>query len=813
MIINSNHRKNISKAARLVLLRRRANGDNEAGVSELPAGNKSNNELSGSASPQGLYQENGEEFELSNFALLTDMESEIFLQLPAKQSKKISIFVGLFVAVGGFLFGYDTGLINNISQMPYVLKTIAPNKHQFTTSQISILVSFLSLGTFFGALFAPFISDRYGRKTTMLFSTFFVFMVGNSLQVAATSMTLLVVGRVLSGLSVGLISAAVPLYQSEAAQKSVRGAIISTYQWAITWGLLVASAVSQGTYKRMNASSYRIPISLQYVWAFTLGVGVFFLPESPRYYVFKDRLDLAAKSLSFLRGVPEDDSGLLEELVEIKATYDYELSFGKTSFLDCFRSTKSRSKQRLRMMTGIALQAFQQVSGINFIFYYGVNFFNKTGIKNSYLVSFITYAVNVVFNVPGLFLVEYIGRRKLLLGGGIVMTLANFTIAVTGLVADSKIANKVMIAFICLFIASFSATWGGGVWVISAELYPLGVRAKCTSICAASNWLFNFICALITPYIVRIDNGQHSSTMGSKIFFVWGSLNAISVLVGYFTIYETSGLSLEEIDELYKNSSSGVDSMKWNKKIRSMPELFQRNAQNDDSIGEEVVVTGNNVHNFGAAQGSSSNETNSNENSNEKYTSPIAMPQFGARSIDHPSSASDMFSKRLPLAELNFVDLGNGLGITTYQRGPPSVLTDSSDEDEEEQDLADAYSLEHASQDTEDLHHLHHFTSNRRNTNGSEPLSSQSGSSAAGTVRTSPPKHNKHRREDFNMYMAQLINRGSQEAVSCSSEPKNHPIPHDIMSQWNSSSKEESNRRNSSTDNSNPSTPKNTHHK
>nr|CAA75114.1 putative glucose sensor [Kluyveromyces lactis] len=701
------------------------------------------------------------------------MESEIFLAPPAKQSKKISILVGMFVAVGGFLFGYDTGLINNISEMPYVNQKFAPNKNHFTTPQISILVSFLSLGTFIGALLAPLISDSYGRKTTMIFSTFVVFMIGNSLQVAAGSMTILVVGRVLSGMSVGLISAAVPLYQSEAAQKSVRGAIISCYQWAITWGLLVASAVSQGTYKRMDASSYQIPIGLQYIWSFLLGVGILFLPESPRYYVFKDRLDKAAKSLSFLRGVPEDDSGLLEELVEIKATYDYEMSFGKISYLDCFRSTRSRTKQRLRMLTGIALQAFQQVSGINFIFYYGVDFFNKSGVSESYLVSFVTYAVNVAFNIPGLFLVEYIGRRKLLLMGGILMTISNFIIAIVGLATDSMVANKVMIAFICLFIASFSATWGGGVWVISAELYPLGVRAKCTAICAASNWLINFICALITPYIMHIDSSVRQTSIGTKIFFVWGSLNAVGVLVVYFTVYETNGLSLEEIDELYKKSSSGINSIEWNKKIKAFPDLFQRTRPNNEGDGE----ADDNIH-----TDENYNHTISSYNgtqNNEKYPIQVQMPQFGVRNIEFLNTTGS--SPQSDMTEPNFVDLGNGLGITTYQRGPPSVLTDSSEEEEEGQ--------QQETDETEEGKSFKHQYTDARNKNRGERGSFNSNSSTSGTTRSSSHKASVQRMEEINLYMAQLMHRGGTEDLSRNTTDNTHqPISHDIMSQWNSSS-------------------------
>lgn len=669
-------------------------------------------------------REEREEFELDNLETILDVDSQLFSKPPAKQSRKISILVGAFVAVGGFLFGYDTGLINNITEMPYVKAHFAPNKVQFTPTQTSILVSFLSLGTFFGALIAPIISDSYGRKATVVISTFFVFMIGNSLQVSAHAMPLLVVGRVLSGVSVGLISAVVPLYQSEAAQKSVRGAIISTYQWAITWGLLVASAVSQGTHQRKDASSYRIPIGLQYVWALILGTGILFLPESPRYYVLKDKLDLAAKSLSFLRGVPEDDSALLEELVEIKATYDYERSFGNLSYLDCFRSSRSRAKQKLRMLTGIALQAFQQFSGINFIFYYGVNFFSKTGVSGSYLVSFITYAVNVIFNIPGLFLVEYIGRRNLLLSGGVVMTISNFIIAIVGCVTNSVVANKVMIAFICLFIASFSATWGGGVWVISAELYPLGVRAKCTAICAASNWLVNFICAFITPYLV--DTGSHTSSLGTKIFFIWGSLNAMGVVTVYFTVYETSGLTLEEIDELYMKSSSAMTSSKWNKELRKAADAYSLKRQ----------------------QGTTNNlEVSPHEKMRDQF------PQFGVRNTelsDHQSYQFNVSTLKAPIhtasdsssiphqsssIQPKYVDLGNGLGLTTYKRGPPSLLTDSSDEESE--------------------------------------IYQQS---------------NQQRMEGLNQYMAQLINRTSVDELQTNDTSVGQTISASIISRLSSSS-------------------------
>lgn len=634
--------------------------------------------------------------------MVEDNASMIFDSKPRKQSNYISFLVGIFVAVGGFLFGYDTGLINGLTEMAYVRSHLAPNHFAFTTTQWSILVSFLSLGTFIGALFTPIASDKFGRRLMIIFSTAIIFSIGTSLQVGSKSLDLLVAGRFVSGLGIGIISAIVPSYQAESAKKNLRGAIISTYQWAITWGLFASSAVAQGTHAMKSAASYRIPIGLQYVWSFILAIGMCFLPESPRYYVMKDQLHEAAKSLSFLRGVPIEDSGLLEELVEIKATYDYEKAMGSSSFLDCFISSRERPKQSLRMFTGIAVQIFQQFSGINFIFYFGINFLDKTGIHQSYIISFILYAVNVAFNIPGLFLVEYIGRRKLLIAGGFLMALSNFIIAIVGISVKVSLSHKIMIAFMCTFIASYSATWGGVVWVLSAELYPLGVRAKCSALCAASNWLANFVCALITPYIIEIGNSE-TAILEPKIYFIWGSLNALGVLIVYFTVFETRGLTLEQIDELYESSHSAFQSDKWNKKIRKGKFSFC----NIDTVNNFKV---NNSASVPQCTSSSANSTpNSinntgltcvNVDNNLRSTNGEQLNNYNNGSVfhfDHRSEQLDpidqLFTKTSPMLISDFpvvanvtpdsmdksriVDLGNGLTLNMNRRGPPSLSSGS----------------------------------------------------------------------------------------------------------------------------------------
>lgn len=488
-------------------------------------------------------------------------ENERYIRIRQKTSSKGAVVVGLVAAVGGFLYGYDTGLINDILEMPFV-KDEFTTSGTFTVHQRSLVTGILSLGTFCGALMAPLISDSYGRKFSIIISSALIFNAGNVLQVASKEINMLCIGRAISGVSVGILSASVPLYQAEASPRWVRGSIVYTYQWAITWGLLIASAICQGTKDIRNTGSYRIPVALQFLWSLILCLGMFFLPESPRFYVQKNNMQRAVKSLARLRRLPVHDEDLIEELVEIKANYDYELSFGKTSYIDCFRSGGGRTKQRLRMLTGIGVQAFQQLSGINFIFYYGVNFFASSGLKDYYLMSFITYLVNTVFTIPGIVLIEVMGRRKLLIVGGIGMGIANLIIAIVGVtIGNHETSGIICVSFSCVFICMFASTWGGGAWALTSDIFSIGIRQKAVSISAATNWLVNCILAFVTPYL--IDTGHNTAALGNKIFFIWGGCNIIGAIFVYFIVYETQGLKLEEVDYMYLHCKNAFESTKF----------------------------------------------------------------------------------------------------------------------------------------------------------------------------------------------------------------------------------------------------------
>lgn len=228
-----------------------------------------------------------------------------------------------------------------------------------------MITSILSAGTFFGALIAGDLADWFGRRTTII-SGCGVFIVGVILQTASTGLGLIVAGRLIAGFGVGFVSAIIILYMSEIAPRKVRGAIVSGYQFCITIGLMTAACVDYGTQNRNDSGSYRIPIALQMLWAIILAGGLFMLPESPRYFVKKGRLEKAAQVLSRVRGQPADSENIRAELAEIVANHEYELQATPqggyfVSWFNCFRGSLFSPNSNLRRtVLGTSLQMMQQ---------------------------------------------------------------------------------------------------------------------------------------------------------------------------------------------------------------------------------------------------------------------------------------------------------------------------------------------------------------------------------------------------------------------------------------------------------------------
>ena len=376
---------------------------------------------------------------------------------------------------------------------------------------------------------------------------------------------LIVAGRLIAGLGVGFESAIVILYMSEICPRKVRGALVAGYQFCITIGIMLASIVDYAVRNRTNTGAYRIPIGIQFAWGLILGGGLLFLPDSPRFFIKRGRVEKARQALCKLRGQPPESEYVEAELAEIIANEEYERSLipagsWLNGWMNCFRGSVFKSNSNLRKtILGTSLQMMQQWTGVNFIFYYSTPFLASTGaISNTFLISLIFTLVNVCSTPISFYTVEKFGRRTILLWGALGMLICQFLVAIigdtvgfnhthtVGTGANAKsIANNIsavnaQVAFIAIFIFFFASTWGPGAWIVIGEIFPLPIRSRGVGLSTASNWLWNTIIAVITPYMV----GPTQGNLRSNVFFVWGGLCTCAFVYSYFLIPETKVSSL-----------------------------------------------------------------------------------------------------------------------------------------------------------------------------------------------------------------------------------------------------------------------------
>ncbi|KAF4769690.1 hypothetical protein N7455_006569 [Penicillium solitum] len=490
-----------------------------------------------------------------------------------------------FASIGGIYFGYDSGYINGVNGIEMWVDIIEPGRTTLTASHSSLIVSILSAGTFFGAVLAGDVAEWFGRKWTVITGCA-IYAIGIVIQmltgIGGNALGIIAAGRLIAGIGVGFESAIVILYISEICPKSVRGAIVACYQFCVTIGLMLASCLVYGTEKRKDTGSFRIPIAIQFVWAIVLAGGLIFLPDSPRYFVKKGRIEEARKALCIVRDQPPDSEYIEAELSEIIANEEYERSvipdagwFG--SWKNCFTGSLWVQKSNLRRtILGTSLQMMQQWTGVNFIFYFSTTFLQSTGaIDNTFLTSMIFTIVNVFSTPISFYTVEKFGRRPLLIFGALGMLICQFIVAILGVTigfnkthisdSGSTIANNIsavnaQVALIAIYIFFFASTWGPGAWILIGEIFPIPIRSRGVALSTASNWLWNTIIAVITPYMVGENPGE--ANMKSSVFFVWGGLCTACFVYAYFLVPETKGLSLEQVDKMMEESTPRT-SAKW----------------------------------------------------------------------------------------------------------------------------------------------------------------------------------------------------------------------------------------------------------
>ncbi|GAA5887386.1 hypothetical protein JCM5296_007121 [Sporobolomyces johnsonii] len=506
----------------------------------------------------------------------------------------LAILLAVFSSIGGFLFGYDTGQISDFLVMPDFLQRFGQctDPSDYTTCHFShvrsgLIVAMLSIGTLFGALIGATLADRLGRRKAVMIDCS-VLIVGTIIQVASVSAWYQVmIGRIITGLGVGALSAVVPLYQSETAPKEIRGSLVATYQLMITFGILVAYCISIGTrYVSEGGASWRIVCALNMLWAIILGVGFIFAPESPRWLMGEGRPEEAEKSLARIRGVAVEDNdfSVRTAYLEMEAAVKREASMDKFGWLDCF---KPKDKMLYRTLLLMTLQAGQQLTGANYFFYYGATVFQGVGLSDSYVAQIILGAVNFFCTFFGIYIMERFGRRKPLIIGGIWQSCWLIVYAAAGTAQNPEghqgIGN-LMIVSSCFFIAGYASTWAPGIWTLVGETPRNDARAKTGALATSSNWLWNFLIGFFTPFIV----GSIHYSYG----FVFAGCNMAGAIIVFFFLYESSGLSLENVDMMYNDPNCKPwNSNKWVPEGNESRKDYARGLQ-----AEQKIAAGKPVH-------------------------------------------------------------------------------------------------------------------------------------------------------------------------------------------------------------------------
>ncbi|GAW17579.1 hypothetical protein ANO14919_070380 [Xylariales sp. No.14919] len=476
----------------------------------------------------------------------------------------IACFMGLVASIGGFMFGYVSGQISGYFSMEDYARRFGEaavtgdGNASFSAVRQGTITGLLAAGCLIGALISGKLADTLGRRMAISISALWA-SVGIIIEISSeTAWYQFAIGRLVTGFSIGSLSVAVPMYQSESSPTIIRGILVSTYQLFITLGIWTSYLVDWGTAHRMNSASWRIPNGLGFAWSLVLGVGILFLPESPRFAYIKGRTDEARQTIARLAGVDENDPMVNSQITQIRVKLEEEATQGKASWSEIFTGPRMLH----RTVLGIVLQAGQQLTGANFFFYYGTTIFKATGLSDSYVTQIILGSVNVVCTFAGLYVVHKVGRRKALMAGAGWIFVCFLIYAFVGQFAldssnpqNTPEAGSALIVFSALAIAAFATTWGPIVWTAVAELYPTRYRAPCMALATASNWLWNFLISFFTRFIT------------DKIHYWYGLVFAgcclALVFIVFFFMIETKDRSLEEIDTMYLLRVNPIHSAKW----------------------------------------------------------------------------------------------------------------------------------------------------------------------------------------------------------------------------------------------------------
>ena len=439
-------------------------------------------------------------------------------------NNRFVIIAAIITAIGGLLFGYDTGVISG---------ALLFIRHAFVLSSTAqeITVSAVLIGAVLGAGISGFLADKYGRKI-MIISASIIFGLGAVFSALSPNVYTLITSRIVVGIAIGMASFIVPLYIAEVAPVDIRGALVSLNQLAVTIGIVVSYLVDLAF---APTGAWRWMLGLAVVPSIVLAIGMYFMPPSPRWLLSKGFKNKAIDVLQKIRST----TNVTEEIDDIEKTLLLEKEGKWSDLLD--------SKVRSALIIGIGLAAFQQLTGINTVIYYAPTILEFAGFQSATVTILATVGiglVNVLLTIVSILFIDKIGRRPLLIIGisGMIISLGILGVAFASPTLTESL-GLVSVISLMLYVGSFAISLGPIFWLMIAEIYPLKIRGRAMSTATMVNWGTNLIVAITFLSLIQI-----LGTAGT--FWLYGAVAILALIFVYFRVPETKGKSLEEIERL-----------------------------------------------------------------------------------------------------------------------------------------------------------------------------------------------------------------------------------------------------------------------
>jgi SP family galactose:H+ symporter-like MFS transporter len=435
-------------------------------------------------------------------------------------------FIAATAALGGLLFGYDTGVISGALLFLRTTFHLSP-------LMLGVVTSTALGGAAFGAAFAGRLADRFGRRP-ILFVTSLIFMAGAAVSALAPDLTMLLAGRLLVGIGIGGASMLTPLYLAEIAPAKERGALVSYNQLALTLGILGSYLIG---YALAPDGAWRWMLGLGGVPGIVLAIGMLFLPETPRWLAGHGHTERARAALLQLRGHSANikaEVALLRDDLNAKKPAKPENHLGHEA-------------ARLPMIVGVGLAVFQQVTGINTVIYFAPTIFQAAGTSSASAAILATAGIGVInvgMTMVAIWLVDRVGRRALLLCGLGGMGISLCLLALGFLLGTGPALGYLTAASLAAYIGCFAIGLGPVFWLLISEIFPMAIRARGMSAATIANWLSNLVVALTFLDLAGL--------MGhAGVFLLYAALTFAGLVFAYILVPETKGLSLEAVQALW----------------------------------------------------------------------------------------------------------------------------------------------------------------------------------------------------------------------------------------------------------------------